>query len=606
MINSKSAFVSFILFLLLFTVPFLSPGSYFPVGKFYAEGFSLIIALGIGVFFIVQSESIKISSSTIACVLFAAFLILQVVVLTIRIPGINYLVALEVMVGAVLTLGVTSIINSNEDNQKILMQQLAWAAVIGTTIQALFGLMQYTGVADSFRNIILFAGNTEVIGNIGQKNDYVDFITIGVFALAYLLFIRKINLTVFVLWEVFYSFILTVSTSRVPFLFFIVAFIIVIIYYFKHKNDQEKRLINKQIIYTMAGLFVIFFILELIVPKIAQLFSGSVASTTSGLYRFQDNAIGQSTYRRFYEWYKDIIIFIQHPIFGIGWHQYIREAIYLMNTDRFMYIPANSALYTHSHNTPLNILAEGGIVGFFITMIYGFGYSIYRMFKNFNNHATLFLVLMVMTIFVQGCFQYPLWYAYFLMYFVLFLSFDKPILTYNNSKTIKGLAILIFIGFIGFFINNVAIYNNITMLAQVPQDIDDYTANTHRIEAIIQNDPMWVEPALMVMDSYIIPGSDRTNSAMDIREQVYFEDRIGNDLPYPSAIFKQIILHKMIGDNAGALAYSNLLAHAFPYFKDQFAQQLASSPYFNDDVAAIYGFKYEDKSIFAKIFKKDK
>ncbi|MCX8514607.1 MAG: Wzy polymerase domain-containing protein [Burkholderiales bacterium] len=605
MINSKSAFVSFILFLLLFTVPFLSPGSYFPVGKFYAEGFSLIIAFAIGVFFIIQSERIKISSITIACVLFAAYLLLQVVVLPIRVPGINYLVALQVMIGAIISLGATSFINSHEENQKILMQQLAWAAVIGTTIQAVFGLMQYTGLAENFRSVILFAGNTEVIGNIGQKNDYVDFITIGVFALAYLFFIRKVNLAVFVVWEIFYSFILTVSTSRVPFLFFIVAFVIVLTYYLKHKNSQEKQVINKQILYTMVGLFVIFFILELIVPKIAQLFSGSVASTTSGLYRFQDNAIGQSTYRRFYEWYKDIIIFIQHPIFGIGWHQYIREALYLMNTDRFMYIPANSALYTHSHNTPLNILAETGIIGFFITMIYGFGYSIYRMFKNFNNHATLFLVLMVMTIFVQGCFQYPLWYAYFLIYFILFLSFDKPILTYNNSKLIKGLSVIVFAGFIGFFVNNVIIYNNLTVLATVPHDIDDYTANTHKLEEIIQNNPMWVEPALIVMDSYIIPGSDRTNAAMNLREQLYFEDQVGNDLPYPSAIFKQIILHKMAGDNAGALAYSNLLAHAFPYFKDQFAQQLASSPYFSDDVAAINNFKYEDKSIFTRIFKKN-
>ena len=144
-----------------------------------------------------------------------------------------------------------------------------------------------------------------------------------------------------------------------------------------------------------------------------------------------------------------IIIFIHHPIFGIGWYQYPHEAIYLMNTERFMYIPANSALYTHSHNSPLNILAETGIVGFAITMIYGFGYSLYRMFKNFNNYHTLFVAFMILTIFGQSFFQYPLWYAYFLMFFILFLSLDKPIYQIDNSKIIKGIATLVLLVFLG-------------------------------------------------------------------------------------------------------------------------------------------------------------
>ena len=106
--------------------------------------------------------------------------------------------------------------------------------------------------------------------------------------------------------------------------------------------------------------------------------------------------VGQSTYRRFYEWYKDIVIFINHPLFGIGWYQYPKEAIDLMLSDkRFWYIPANSALYTHSHNSPLNILAETGIIGFAIIVLYGFFYTLYNMFRNFNNHATLFISFII-------------------------------------------------------------------------------------------------------------------------------------------------------------------------------------------------------------------
>jgi hypothetical protein len=112
-------------------------------------------------------------------------------------------------------------------------------------------------------------------------------------------------------------------------------------------------------------------------------------------------------------------------------------------------------------------------------------------------------------------------------------------------------------------------------------------------------------PALLVMDNYILPTSPKTNAAMSPQDQAKYIDKLANVVPYPGAIFKQIIIHKVIGDTKGSLAYANLLAHAFPYFKDKFADQLQSSPEFSDEVAAIRGFQYEDRSIFAKKLHKD-
>lgn len=592
----------------LFIIPFLIPYSYFPVSKFYAEISALSISLIIMVLSVFKAKRLSIASAGIACLLFAGFLLLQILVIPIRIPGINIAVAVEFCVVALLSIGITTLVDGDEILQEKLIITVAWAVLIGVTIQALYGFLQYTGQAENYRSLILVGGTagSNIFGNIGQKNDYADFISMGIFALAYLFFIRKINLPIFIIYAIFFGFIITVNTSRTSFTYFILALIASLVFVWINRKCSEKNAGNKRVLIILACIFLGLLILEAIFPKLVAMFSSTVAAaplsadTTSGLYRFGENSIGQSTYRRFYEWYKDLVIFIQHPIFGIGWYQYPREAIYLMNTERFMYIPANSALYTHSHNSPLNILAETGIIGFLITMVYGFGYSLYRIFKDFNNHAGLFLSFMILTIFAQSCFQYPLWYAYFLVYFVLFLSVNKPIFYINNNSAFKGVALLLFVGIISYFGISTQTYERMVQYAVVPQDMDDYAYNVAQLEQFVDSNSVWSFPALMALDNYILPTSPMTNQVIPVLDQMRYIDKMANQLPYPGAIFKQIIIHKIVEGDAGALPYANLLAHGFPHFKDQFASQLQASPEFSKEVSAIYNFQYEDRSIFAK------
>lgn len=586
----------------IFIIPFLTPYSYFPLSKFFSESSVLILALALGVLGIIRSKKIAISNAGIAALLFGVFLLLQPLFIPIRLPGVNMFVALQVLVGAIMSIGVVSLIDGDEAKQKKIVEIIAWAALVSVTIQALYGFMQFTGTAENFKDYILYIGQREdgIIGNIGQKNDYVDFIAIGIFALSYLFFVRQINLIVYLCYSAFFIFVLTVATSRTPFTFFIFSLVITFVFVKLNKSNEYIKPESKRLLYLIVGLFAGLCVLELLLPKVLTLFSGR--DITSGLYRFESQDIGQSTYRRFYEWYKDIVIFLSHPFFGVGWYQYPKAAIDIMSTERFMYIPANSALYTHSHNSPLNILAESGIIGFGIAIIYGFFYTLYRMFRNFNNFETLFISFMVFCIFAQGLLQYPLWYAYFLVFYILFLSIDKPKYTINSRVLYKVIATGLLMFGLGILGNAYGTYIALAQCSQVPQDMDDFTNNVHTLEDIIANKPMFVMPALMVMDNYIVPGSPQTNAVMSIQDQVKYVDMLGNQLPYPSALLKQIVYHKMIGDNQGALNYASILAHAFPFFKEQMAQQLSASPAFADEVKVINDFQYEDRSIFAKKF----
>jgi O-antigen ligase len=588
----------------LFIVPFLIPYSYFPVSKFYSEISALAIAGFIGLVAIIRTKQIGVSSAGLACLGFALFLFSQIWLIPIRFPGVNIAIALEFLVALFLSIGITSLVDSDEQKQRTLVTVIAWAALIGATIQAIYGFLQYTGQAANLSNLILFVDSqgTNIFGNVGQKNDYVDFLSLGIFALTYLFFTRQVKILVYIVYTLFFAFVITVNTSRTSFTYFIFAILTSVAFYYYNRKDAAQKTLNQRVLLILTCLCIGLLVIEAGLPKLIELISGHEA--TSGLYRFGADSVGQSTYRRFYEWYKDIIIFLQHPLWGIGWYQYPYEAIKLMLTERFMYIPANSALYTHSHNSPLNILAETGIVGFFITMVYGFAYSLYKMFKHFNNHATLFISFMILTIFAQSLFQYPLWYSYFLMFFVLFLSINKPSFSFPNNMIIRASAGILFMVFLWLCIANTLIYNQLVSYTAVPQDSDDYSHNVQQLKQLVEENKLWSLPALLVLDSYNLPGSPLTNSALSLEEQKKYIDMVSNELPYPGAIYKQIIIHKITGDDAGAVYYANLLAHGFPYFKDKFAAQLQADPRFNDEISTIYNFQYEDKSIFARIFSK--
>ncbi|MBY0380260.1 MAG: O-antigen ligase family protein [Burkholderiales bacterium] len=600
----------YILVFLLFIIPMLIPYSYYPVSKFSSEVLAGILGASIGFFVILRAKRIDISSVTIAIILFGVFLLAQPLLIPIRLPGINMAIASWFWAAAMMSVGVASFINGDAQKQQNLITVVCWAIFISAFIQAFYGLLQYTGEAANLNGLMLYVDtqSVNVFGNIGQKNDYVDFLSMGVFALSYLYFSRKIKLSTYVIYEFFFILIISITTSRTSFVYFIFALIITGIFIFAHRKKHENKIDNKKVLFIILGLLVGLMVVEALFPLLMKIFS-SRTDVTSGIYRFGESSVGQSTYRRFYEWYKCLVIFINHPLFGIGWYQYPKEAIDLMLKDsRFWYIPANSALYTHSHNSLLNIMAETGLVGSLIIIGYGFFYTIYNMFKNFNNHATLFLVFIILTMFGQSLFQYPLWYAYFFMYFMLLLSINKPVISFNNTKLFKGIFSVIFIGFIYFCGLNYQIYMQIVSYTTQPKNIDDYATNLKGLQQIIEYDPLWVFPSLMVLDNYIQVGSKQTTMVLSKQEQTKYIDMLGNLLPYPGAIIKQLVVHKMIGDNKSAMYYANLLAHGFPFFKDQFATQLEQmSPIFAPEVKAIRDFKYEDRSIFAnKLFKNSK
>ncbi|HCY38712.1 MAG: hypothetical protein QG651_1328 [Pseudomonadota bacterium] len=590
-------------------VPFAIPYAYFPVSKFYAESTSLIAGILLFALALWNKPQLKFAPVAIASFAFAVFALIQPLFVHIYFVGNNYYVALLFFIMGLVALAITTMIDGDDKALKNMMLVLCWSLVISATIQAVIAYLQYTGKAANWSDYILVSPDnpgdgSNIFGNIGQPNQFTDFISIGVVALCYLFLVGQINLIVFIVYALLFSLAVTFTARRGVLLYYVIMLFTAGWVWLRNLKDQEKSAQFKRVALVIGGIFVGLILVQFAFPKFVALISNNPSSVSTGIERLSGDAIGQSTYRRFYEWYKALVMFTQHPFFGVGWYQYPREGIYIMLTEQFMYIPQNMKLYTHSHNSLFNMLAETGFIGTFITIIYGIGYSIFVLLRKVRTLESLFAVLLMIPILTHSFLEYPLWYAYFMVLLIIFLAFAPAKYSLKNSLGSKVIGSVVVAFLLLFAYNSYQMNTELTNYTQTPTDSDDYISNVTGLEKIVDSDSIWSLSAMMVLDNYIMPGSQVTNAVMSPADQLKYVDKLANALPYPGALFKQIIMHKVTGDSKGANFYANVLVHAYPYYQQQFIQQLSSSPDFADVVQTMQAFHYQDKSDLSKLLGK--
>ena len=506
-------------------VPFAIPYAYFPVSKFYAESTSLIAGILLFALALWNKPQLKFAPVAIASFAFAVFALIQPLFVHIYFVGNNYYVALLFFIMGLVALAITTMIDGDDKALKNMMLVLCWSLVISATIQAVIAYLQYTGKAANWSDYILVspdnAGDgSNIFGNIGQPNQFTDFISIGVVALCYLFLVGQINLIVFIVYALLFSLAVTFTARRGVLLYYVIMLFTAGWVWLRNLKDQEKSAQFKRVALVIGGIFVGLILVQFAFPKFVALISNNPSSVSTGIERLSGDAIGQSTYRRFYEWYKALVMFTQHPFFGVGWYQYPREGIYIMLTEQFMYIPQNMKLYTHSHNSLFNMLAETGFIGTFITIIYGIGYSIFVLLRKVRTLESLFAVLLMIPILTHSFLEYPLWYAYFMVLLIIFLAFAPAKYSLKNSLGSKVIGSVVVAFLLLFAYNSYQMNTELTNYTQTPTDSDDYISNVTGLEKIVDSDSIWSLSAMMVLDNYIMPGSQVTNAVMSPADQL--------------------------------------------------------------------------------------
>jgi O-antigen ligase len=588
-----------ILLICLTIVPFLMPLAYFPINKFFSEFFSILTALTVFIIFTMRAREIKFSSAAVACFLFSIFAIIQPIFVEITLFSINFYLFLLFITLGLFSIAITSISNDNT-SRKFLLEMICWGLLISGVLQSLIGYIQFLGHEADFHLQSSYNDGTgsNIFGNLGQRNQYIDLLSTCAVAVIYLLYQNKIKMLLAVTTISIYNIAITLCAGRTVFVYFIFSLIICVIMLLVYKNNLERFPKYKKVTMLILGYIGLLIATELIIPVILTLFH-TQSDIPTGIKRLSSEYVGQSTYRRFYEWYKALIIFTKHPIMGIGWFQYPKEAIYMMLDKAFYYIPANKRLYTHCHNSILNILAETGIIGTLITIGYGIIYSFYKILKNCDDG--LIILVLCSPILMHSFFEYPLWYTYFLVLLVMFISFAKPIYSINNFSIIYKLAsIFIAIVLIVISFQSLSQAFNVLRLATVPEDADTKVSNIQQLEAVITTKyDLLNYSALLALDAYM---PQNLYSIQLLQQDIKFIDLLGSIAPFPSEIYKQMIIYHMLGDENQALYYANLLTHSYPALQQEFIAQMSSCTNCAGLVSSISSFAYEDRSPFARWF----
>jgi O-antigen ligase len=595
--------INAILLISITIVPFLIPVSYFPINKFFSEIFSILSALIVVLLFIFNSTQIKISAVTVACFMFAIFAIMQPIFVDITLFSINLYLFLLFTILGLFSLAITTLVNDNPITREYILEIICWGLLISGVLQALIGYVQFLGHEADFQGWILQSSyndgtGSNIFGNLGQRNQYIDLLSTCALAVVYLLYKNKINYITATILFLIYNIAITFCAGRTVFLYFLFTIIVCVIILMCYKKDKVKFFQYKKITLLIIFYLALLILTELTIPILLSLFQGT-ADIPTGIKRLSSAYVGQSTYRRFYEWYKALMIFIQHPIIGIGWFQYPKEAIYMMLDQAFYYIPANKRLYTHCHNSLLNIMAETGIIGTFITIGYGIIYSLYRALK----HCDDGLIIMALSspVLIHSFFEYPLWYSYFLIILILLLSFSDPIYVFKKVTLVhKAVLTIITLLLFTMCINYCNQALQILTITAIPENAAAKSANIKSLETIIISKyNIFNYSALLALDSYM-PQS--IYSITLLQEDLQFINLLGNIAPFPSAIYKQMIVYHLLGNEELAVYYANLLTHAYPALQQEFIAQMNACTNCTALTSTISAFSYEDKSLFAKWF----
>lgn len=561
----------FIGFILLFVFPQLNNVHYDPQPQFWAEMTAAWIAIGIFTFIIIRFDKITIPFSVIPLSLFAIYLTLQPSVMQhIDFIGLNYVAALEMVIGILLAISVNTIRNTY--GMKYLVTVLAYALVTGAVLQSIIGIIQYTGSAKLFGDMIFYDSShptTNIFGHFGQRNHYAHYLTWGTLGLIYLFQQQRINYKMFYPLLFWLCFSLTISASRSVLIYFPLASIISVIAYLTNRNKQTKQLMLLIIIATAA-----LFTIEYMLPIINKLFAAH-NSSTSGLSRLSSNG-GNETGRRSIEWQKAWIVFKDHPLLGVGWNGFAKQSVLLYPL--FPNAELNSGLFTNCHNLILQLLAETGLVGTLIVVIGLIGAVLRQTIKNLNSE-TIIILCMLGTTLAHSMNEYPLWYVYFLVGLVTFISLDKPLVTLS-TKFITLVSIIPLAYLVYLMIRGSMIFDTLVDYYDTPDDQKTYNTQAHYLEKLVNNNALWSYYSLYTLDNYINVDDEMTDDLISIQQQYYYTNKLATFHPYPDTMLKQAMLDFNLGNESAAESLVKLDVLAFPVYKASFRDSL-KDPYYH-------------------------
>lgn len=408
----KSLDIAYIFLVLTLILPFFLFKRAAPNYAFFAELTSAICA---SLFIFFASLSIKnfvlYNRVSIYLVVFACYLVFDLIINPPIYPSLHWLYIGSLLLGSLLASTLTNF--AREQGMEKVFSIVCYGLMIGSLLQDVVIFLQMLHKDWLYGWIFYINEGGAYSGNIGQRNMTAHYLSWGILATAYLIYVKKLIKPLGWSLVIVQALFLGATNSR-TLLVYMLAIILLLLITHTWQKQLSKTLLK---IIGITVLLVLAF-QAITLPTITTLQDWSSTGTTS-ISRLSSS---EGMTIRLVEWYKAWLIFLEQPWVGSGWGSYNYESFVISLDARFIDTPYSSAVFSNTHNIILNLLAELGVLGTFI-VLGGFTWTLSPLFKAQWQPITIVAISLVIVSTVHSMLEFPLWYLNFFIVFTIITTF---------------------------------------------------------------------------------------------------------------------------------------------------------------------------------------
>jgi O-antigen ligase len=561
-------YISIFIIISLFSLPQLNNLHYEPSATMWGQITCGFIVMLLFVWLCFIEKQLLIPKLVILALILILFLLIHSQLFKTDFIGEYYIFIFEIILLIFFAISVKTL--AKVYGEESLVIYFAFAIIISAVFQSIIAIIQYSGFYKYCGNIIFYDSdypNTNIFGHFGQRNHLCHLLSWASFAVIYLYCKDKLKLFLSFLLIALFVFVMTIGASRSVFLYFIVSSLVSVIFYSLNYQDRKLRQISLLIVITTIMLIGF----EYLFPLIHKLNSNKSAS---GLVRVLSASNSGEFGRRMVEWSKAWYLFTHNIILGTGLGSFAKNSVWLSYL--YPHAPVNSGLFINCHNFILQFLAEIGIIGTLLIVTI-FAIAIKYLFR----HVTidkLFLLCCICTTIIHSMLEYPLWYFYFLVPFIGFISLYLPAYRLVN-QSIKLILLGIVLSLAILLSLEAYKYNKLVALYDVSDDKAEYIAAVQQLKQLYRDDILLRYLTMKDMINYINIDNKQTNEVFESNELYIYVNHFTNYVPFPTNLIKLAKLEWQRGSYDRAYELVKIAIISYPVYKRSMLYSLHQKRY---------------------------
>jgi O-antigen ligase len=529
--------------LFLFPIlPFINLWPYQPYPSWISEATALMMGcLFVGLSFFTPNMRKEVSWNICTPFFMILALIITVSVAVKDLPF--YTMAIRILSGLVIA-ALFSMAIASRENKKETLIILAWGVFAGALLQSVFVILQVSEVIDLYiawvnqqyfwlPHFPVYAYPT---GLIMQRNLLATYMCVALMTSLYLVVEKRLSLWLFYPLLLLCSFAIVSSSSRTSLLY--LAGILFLSFFISGKKPQLKKFKWNMVAFVLTT-FLMMPIYSHLSPKLESAYD-----------KIQSNSDSHGLGYRWQLWGQGLTIFESNPILGVS-------PGYLLGASLEHPIEAQqSKIFTHAHNIFVHILAEYGIFAFllFCFLIFRIGW---HFFVNREDVPQWLVLFVCVAFFVHSQLEYPLWYASFLYFFLIFLSLVLPTKSRAPIKITPYVTALIAVGVFAGTAKSVWDYSSMAEIAVLRQMKTD-NPNDKVVLTRLSTDPIFsVKASMLLMSQGHLDSTDK-----NLSEKLDLSSRLIRYRPTAYNLFRHAVhlsLDNRKEDTEQALAHAHYM-----------------------------------------------